>query len=105
MRTPGRAGRRQPCLGLPIVPVGGGGFLAAFFTGFLAVFLAAFLAVFLVGMNDDSVCERLAQAGYHDILNRLQYQLSSRTRRASSFLRRSAMSLAASMASAAPNSG
>lgn len=102
-----------------MVPVGDGGFfltavfLAAFFTaffgaaftGFLAAVLTAFFAVFFVAMRDSPFRLRFALAGYQIILNLLQYQLSSRTRRASSSRRRCAVSLAASKASASPKPG
>ena len=86
-----------------MVPVGGGGvlFLPAFFAGFLAAFLTGF-AAFLVATKAISL---LDYSNYQDILNRLQYQLSSRTRRASIFRRRSAMSLAASKVNASPKPG
>ena len=91
---------------LPIVPVGGGGlFLTAFFTAFFAAFLTACLVGFFVATCDSPLCRQHTYAGYQDMLNRLQYQLSSRMRRISISLRRSAMSLPASNASASPKPG
>ena len=80
-------------------------FFAAFFTAFFAAFLTAFFAAFFFATRDSPFSSRFAREGYQLILNLLQYQLSSRTRRACSSLRRCAMSLAASKASASPKLG
>jgi len=94
-----------------IVPVGGTGFFffttfltaflgAAFFAAFLgAAFFTAFLGAAFLAMSDSPFLS-FAREGYHAILNLLQYQLSSRIRRASNSRRRCAMSLAASKARA-----
>ncbi len=93
-----------------MVPVGGGLFvLPRLFGGLffdrLVAFFPAFFAAFFLAIGFSLLGYDVGRLDYQRILNRSQYQSSSRTRRVRSSRRRCAMSLSASRARASPKPG